>query len=132
MHVKARVTRNTYTHIRARARCSASRFGMRERDIERALVREVRRAGGEAYKWVSPGNDGVPDRIVILGGEVIFVELKAETGRLSAVQKLQIDRLRKMGQEVVVVKGMKSLEEFFLDRGYVRNAERIRDGIHSA
>ena len=102
---------------------------MRERDIERTLVREVRRAGGEAYKWVSPGNDGVPDRIVILGGEVIFVELKSETGRLSAVQKLQIDRLRKLGQEVVVVKGMKGLEEFFLDRGYVLNAERIRDVI---
>lgn len=34
---------------------------MLERDIEKVLVREVRKLGGRAYKWVSPGNDGVPD-----------------------------------------------------------------------
>lgn len=34
---------------------------MRERDIERILVDEVRRLGGRAYKWTSPGNAGVPD-----------------------------------------------------------------------
>lgn len=105
---------------------------MRERDIEKVLVREVRRNGGEAYKWVSPGNDGVPDRIVILHGEVIFVELKSETGRLSAVQKLQIEKLQKLNQQVEVVKGAKGLEQFFLDHGCVTSAERIRDGILSA
>ena len=102
---------------------------MRERDIERILVREVRRNGGEAYKWISPGNDGVPDRIVILHGEVIFVELKSETGRLSAVQKLQIEKLRGLNQQAEVVKGLKELEQFFLDRGCVASAERIRDRI---
>lgn len=105
---------------------------MRERDIERILVREVRRNGGEAYKWVSPGNDGVPDRIVILHGDVIFVELKSETGRLSAVQKLQIEKLQKLNQQVEVVKGLKDLERFFLDRNCITSAERIRDGIYSA
>lgn len=34
---------------------------MREKDIEKILVAEVRKLGGRAYKWVSPGNDGVPD-----------------------------------------------------------------------
>ena len=105
---------------------------MRERDIEKILVREVRRAGGEAYKWVSPGNDGVPDRIVILGGELVFVELKSETGQLSPVQKLQIAKLRTLGQEVEVVKGLKGLEDFFIDRGYAESAERIRHGVHPA
>ena len=38
---------------------------MREKDIERILVTEVKKLGGRAYKWTSPGNDGVPDRIVI-------------------------------------------------------------------
>ena len=85
---------------------------MRERDVEKMLVREVRRAGGEAYQWISPGNDGVPDRIVILGGKVIFVELKSERGRLSPVQKLQIEKLRKLGQRVEVIKGAKGVEEF--------------------
>ncbi len=38
---------------------------MRERDIEKILTEEVKREGGRAYKWTSPGNAGVPDRIVI-------------------------------------------------------------------
>lgn len=54
---------------------------MRESKVEMILVRGIRKLGGWAYKWVSPGNDGVPDRIVILPGQrPIFVELKAERG----------------------------------------------------
>ena len=50
---------------------------MREKDIEKILVEQVRKLGGRAYKWVSPGNDGVPDRIVIFPGrQPVFVELK--------------------------------------------------------
>lgn len=86
---------------------------MRERDIEKKLVHEIRRMGGEAYKWTSPGNDGVPDRIVMLpGGKLIFVELKADDGTLRPVQRVQIGRIRKLGQEVHVVRGMDGLEEF--------------------
>lgn len=97
---------------------------MRERDIEKRLVREIRRMGGEAYKWTSPGNDGVPDRIVMLpGGKLIFVELKADDGTLRPVQRVQIGRIRKLGQEVRVVRGMDGLEDFL---------ERIRDEIHTA
>ena len=69
--------------------------------------------GGEAFKWVSPGNDGVPDRIVMLpGGRLIFVELKADRGRLEPIQKVQIRRIEKLGQEVRVVRGMDGLEGF--------------------
>ena len=79
--------------------------------------------GGEAFKWVSPGNDGVPDRIVMLpGGAAIFVELKADRGRLSAIQKVQIRRIQKLGQEVVVVQGMDGLDRFL---------ERIRDEVRA-
>ena len=61
---------------------------MKERDIEVLLRDGVKQLGGKAYKWVSPGNAGVPDRIVILpGGKVIFVELKQENGRLTRLQK---------------------------------------------
>lgn len=57
---------------------------MKESEIEARLVRGVKALGGVAYKFVSPGNVGVPDRLVVLpGGRVIFVELKAEGGRLS-------------------------------------------------
>lgn len=86
---------------------------MRERDIEKKLVNEIRKMGGEAFKWTSPGNDGVPDRIVMLpGGRLIFIELKADRGSLSPIQKVQIRRIQKLGQEVYVVRGMDGLEEF--------------------
>jgi len=51
---------------------------MRERDIEAYLRDQIKRLGGIAYKFVSPGNAGVPDRLVLLpGAGVVFVELKA-------------------------------------------------------
>ena len=91
---------------------------MRESELERILVEQIRKAGGKAYKWISPGNDGVPDRIVILQeGKVFFVELKADDGRLSAQQKIQIARMRKLGADVMVVKGIDGLIEFFWHAG---------------
>ena len=92
---------------------------MREKDIEKILVEQVRKLGGRAYKWVSPGNDGVPDRIVIFPGrQPVFVELKTETGVLTSLQQSQIDRLRSLGQPVVVVKGIRGVRQFFHDWGY--------------
>lgn len=85
---------------------------MLESEIEKKLVREIRKMGGMAYKFVSPGNTGVPDRIVILPGVITFVELKTETGRLSSGQKRQIRKLQDLGMKVVVLHGMKELEEF--------------------
>lgn len=86
---------------------------MREKDIEKILVNEVRKLGGRAYKWVSPGNDGVPDRIVILPGRPpVFVELKTETGKLSALQEVQIDRIKTLGQDVRVLCGLQEVKEF--------------------
>ena len=101
---------------------------MRERDIETVLVSEVRKHGGRAYKFVSPGNDGVPDRLVVMpGGVVIFVELKSDTGRLSPQQKVQLKRLEEMGQDVRVVKGPDGLQMFFRDMGWGDAADRIRN-----
>lgn len=92
---------------------------VRERDIERILVDEVRKLGGRAYKWVSPGNDGVPDRIVVLPGRPpVFVELKSETGDLTRLQKVQIGRLQDLGQDVRVLWGISGLSQFFQDLGF--------------
>lgn len=86
---------------------------MREKDIEAVLVREVKRMGGRAYKWTSPGNDGVPDRIVILPNRnPIFVELKTEKGKLSELQRVQIRRLQELGQDVRVLYGLEAVERF--------------------
>lgn len=99
---------------------------IKESTIEEVLREQVKKLGGMAYKFVSPGNDGVPDRIVIFPGKTpIFVELKTDTGRLTRLQRVQIDRLQKLGQQVEVVRGMKGLKEFFKDQGYLDAASRI-------
>lgn len=99
---------------------------MNERRIEEILIREVTKIGGRTYKWVSPGNSGVPDRIVFFpDGRVFFVELKTESGRLSAQQKIQINRLKNLKQKAYVVKGIAGLIWFFEYAGYVGAASRL-------
>ncbi|MDL2273435.1 VRR-NUC domain-containing protein [Oscillospiraceae bacterium OttesenSCG-928-G22] len=86
---------------------------MKESQLEGRLVRGIRAMGGKAYKFVSPGNVGVPDRIVILpGGRILFAELKADGGRLSAGQLMQIKELRRLGAEVYEVWGASGVDSF--------------------
>ena len=80
---------------------------MKESQIERRLVEGVKWLGGMCLKFVSPGTLGVPDRIIITAkGRVIFVELKAETGRLTKMQRYVIGEMQKRGADARVVKGM--------------------------
>jgi hypothetical protein len=74
-----------------------------ERDIEAYLVKRVKALGGYAYKFVSPSNRGVADRLVVLPGVVWFVEVKAEGGRLSPLQTLFIEQMKRLDQNVIVV-----------------------------
>lgn len=99
---------------------------MKEKDIEKILVGEVKKLGGRAYKWVSPGNDGVPDRIVVFPDRPpVFVELKSDTGKLSPLQEVQINRLRELGQAVFVVKGIDGVSEFFQLAGYEETSKAL-------
>lgn len=94
---------------------------MLEKEIERRMVQTVRERGGLCYKFVSPSNPGVPDRIIITpNGRVVFVELKTETGRLAKIQTWQLDEMRKRGADVRVAKGwpaVKALLEEVLPSG---------------
>lgn len=108
---------------------------MKERDIEALLRDGVKQLGGKAYKWVSPGNAGVPDRIVILpGGKVIFVELKQENGRLTRLQKVQQETLRGMGAAVVTLRGAEDVKMYLdvlkemMERG--AKAARVSTVLH--
>lgn len=61
---------------------------MKEAETERYLKKKIEALGGLCLKFVSPGNDGVPDRIVIFPkGEVCFVELKAPGAKLKPLQR---------------------------------------------
>lgn len=86
---------------------------MRESSIETRLVRMVRDRGGLCFKFVSPGNPGVPDRIVITpAGRTVYVELKTEIGRLAAIQKWQHEEMRKRGADVRTLKGLDQVKAF--------------------
>ncbi|MBG6240455.1 MAG: VRR-NUC domain-containing protein [Candidatus Symbiopectobacterium sp. Clec_Harlan] len=77
---------------------------IRESTIEKHLVAEVKKAGGIAYKFVSPGRHAVPDRIVLLpGGRLVFVECKAPGKAPRADQQREHARLRALGFTVVVL-----------------------------
>jgi len=60
---------------------------MLERDIERYLVTQVTKNGGYCFKWTSPQNKGVPDRVVLLNRQVWFIELKRPGLDLTDLQK---------------------------------------------
>ena len=86
---------------------------MTEKEIERRLCELVRKRGGLTYKFLSPNNPGVPDRIVITpAGVVWFVELKTIVGRLAKIQKWQKSELEKRGANVRVVRGWNEARRF--------------------
>lgn len=78
---------------------------MLESVVEAIFSRRVRELGGQSFKF-APVVAGNPDRIVLMpGGVVLFVELKAPGGRLSPVQKLWHKRAAALGTNVVVITG---------------------------
>lgn len=90
---------------------------VREKDLEAKLKQVVERYGGLFYKFTSPGNDGVPDRIVVLpDGQVWFIELKTETGVTSPIQDWQIERLRSRHAKVAVLHGQSECIDWWADR----------------
>ena len=62
---------------------------MIEKDIEKYFCWSVERLGGKTWKFTSPSNRGVSDRIACLpNGSTWFVELKTKGGKLSELQKM--------------------------------------------
>jgi len=97
---------------------------MRERDIENYLREQVKRIGGRAYKFESPGNAGVPDRLVLLpGGRTVFVEMKAPGKKPSVLQQAQIRRIKNLGHTAVVIDSKTGVDDFI-------SSETGGDAIH--
>ena len=91
-------------------------MGTRENKVEKYLDSEVKKLGGITRKWVSPGRDGVPDRIVRLfrwpKGKVCMTEVKTIDGELEPSQVREIPRLREAGCWVEILYGHKDVDEF--------------------
>lgn len=83
---------------------------MKERTVERYLVKRVKELGGEVRKVAWVGRQGAPDRVVLLPHNTIWVELKnpvtVQSFPANAHERAQArehERMRNMGQHVVVV-----------------------------
>jgi len=77
---------------------------MREKQIEAKLTQAAKMLGGIAPKFVSPGYDGMPDRIVLLpGGRMAFVEVKVYGKVPRPIQEARHRMLRRLGFKVYVL-----------------------------
>ena len=85
---------------------------MRERDVERKLVAAVKARGGICPKWVAPGFDGVPDRLVFLPGRHFgMVELKAPGEKPRPLQVSRHKLLQRLGFKVYVLDNPDAIKE---------------------
>jgi hypothetical protein len=72
---------------------------MLEKEIEDYFKWVVERSGGKTWKFTSPSNRGVSDRIACMpGGRVFMVELKRpKGGRLSPLQQIFAKEMLRLG-----------------------------------
>jgi hypothetical protein len=77
---------------------------MREKTTERKLVNAIKKSGGLCPKFVSPGLDGMPDRLALFpGGKIAFVEVKAMGSKPRPLQVARHGQLRQLGFRVYVL-----------------------------
>ena len=83
---------------------------MQEKYIEQKLVAAVKSMGGIAPKFVSPGIDGMPDRIVLLPmGRIAFVECKATGKKMRPLQNKRKKQLEALGFLVYCLDGVEQI-----------------------
>ena len=83
---------------------------MTEKYIEQKLVAAVKKRHGMSPKFVSPGLDGVPDRIILIpGGKIAFVELKAPGKKLRPLQARRKEQFERLGFKVYCIDGTEQI-----------------------
>ena len=98
---------------------------MREKEIEKKLTQAVKNRGGICPKFVSPGFDGMPDRIVLLPkGRMAFVEVKAPGEKPRPLQLARHWLLRRLGFKVYVLDDKNQIQEII--------SEVMRNEVHTA
>lgn len=81
-----------------------------EKELEKKLIKAVKKVGGLPLKFVSPGYDGVPDRLILIAfGKVGFVEVKAPGEEPRKLQLKRHQKLRSLGFKVYVLDDEKQI-----------------------
>lgn len=84
---------------------------MLEREVESHLLARCRQMGFLCMKFTSPGRSGVPDRVVVTPMGTVFVETKRPGGKLSRLQEVVTEKMRRAGAEVHVVGSVAGVDE---------------------
>lgn len=86
-----------------------------EKKLEPWLVKGVEALGGDCFKFRSPGNNSVPDRLVMMPGRrAWFVEVKSTGEAPGALQLIMHAILRRLGWEVFVIDHRRELDDFLM------------------
>ncbi len=85
---------------------------MLEKNIEKIFKNKVEKIGGKAFKFSSPNNNGVPDRIVLYRGKCYFVELKRPNVKPRRLQKIVHEEFQKLGFKVYVIDSVEKVGDF--------------------
>jgi len=98
---------------------------MTEREVERFFKAQLEKRGAIVWKFVSPGQAGVPDRAVLLpGGRVVFAEMKAPGKKPRPLQRAVFSRMERIGHRVHVIDSPEAVKKFM--------EEVMPDEVHSA
>lgn len=84
---------------------------MKEQTLERKLTTAIQAIGGLCWKFTSPGTAGVPDRICIRHGRIIFIELKAPGQKPRPIQTRRIEQLKHHGIDVRIIDHPDQIQE---------------------
>lgn len=85
---------------------------MREKEVEKKLIKAVKSSGGICWKFISPGTAGVPDRIILMPkGRIAFVETKAPGEKPRLLQLSRHRLLRRLGFKVYVLDALDDIEK---------------------
>lgn len=81
---------------------------MRESEIEKKVSEYAKAKGWLVYKFVSPSQRGVPDKIFIGGGDIFFIEFKAPGKKPTKLQDKIFSKIRGELFEVYIIDNIES------------------------
>ncbi|MBU3159876.1 VRR-NUC domain-containing protein [Clostridium frigoris] len=87
-----------------------------EKHLEQVLTKEVKKLGGLALKFVSPGMAGVPDRLVLIpNARIVFIELKAPGKKMRPLQLKRKQQLEALGFKVYCIDSFNAVDDLIRD-----------------
>lgn len=79
---------------------------MREQQIQTKRIKQLEADGYYVIKLIKTNKNGIPDLVALSpDGDILFVEVKRPTGKLSELQKYRLKELNSLGFKTEVYYG---------------------------